>query len=120
MKTKIEITTSEAINRVVQQIKDVTEDLIDCKLQDLKASAANGDWDDVAVTAQEIKGYVTMRDECIKKVSNISWVGNLIPTIITDEDLYGLYFMEDSLHAIGVAFGMDFIVDSLPGGDQGW
>jgi hypothetical protein len=118
MKTKIEITTSEAINRVVQHIKDVTEDLIDCRLQDLNTSAANGDWDEVVVTAQEIKSYVTMRDECIKKVSNISWVGDLIPTIISDVDLYGMYFMEDSLHAIGVAFGMDFIVDSLPGGDQ--
>ena len=118
MNTKIKITTSEAINRVVQHIKDVTEDLIDCRLQDLKASADNGDWDEVAATAQEIKSYVTMRDECIKKVSNISWVGDLIPTIISDVDLYCMYFMEDSLHAIGVAFGMDFIVDSLPGGDQ--
>jgi hypothetical protein len=118
MNTKIKITTSEAINRVVQHIKDVTEDLIDCRLQDLNTSASNGDWDEVAVTAQEIKSYVTMRDECIKKVSNISWVGDLIPTIINDVDLHGLYFMEDSLHAIGVAFGMDFIVDSLPGGDQ--
>jgi len=118
MNTKIEITKSEAINRVVQHIKDVTEDLIDCRLQDLKASAGNGDWDEVAATAQEIKSYQAMRDECIKKVSNISWVGDLIPTIINDEDLHGLYFMEDSLHAIGVAFGMDFIVDSLPGNDK--
>jgi hypothetical protein len=114
MNTKIEITTSEAINRVVQHIKDVTEDLIDCRLQDLKASADSGDWDEVAATAQEIKSYVTMRDECIKKVSNISWIGDLIPTIINDVDLHGLYFMEDSLHAIGVAFGMDFIM----GNDQ--
>ncbi len=118
MNTKIEITKSEAINRVVQHIKDVTEDIIDCRLQDLNTSAGNGDWDEVAATAQDIKSCVTMRDACIKKVSSISWVGDLIPTIINDEDLHGLYFMEDSLHAIGVAFGMDFIVDSLPGGDQ--
>jgi len=118
MNTKIEITTSEAINRVVQHIKDVTEDITDCRLRDLNTSAGNGDWDEVAATAQDIKSYGTMRDECIKKVSNISWVGDLIPTIINDVDLHGLYFMEDSLHAIGVAFGMDFIVDLLPGGDQ--
>ena len=118
MNTKIEITKSEAINRVVQHIKVVTEDLIDYRLQDLNTSAGNGDWDEVAATAQDIKSYVTMRDECIKKVSNISWVGDLIPTIINDVDLYCMYFMEDSLHAIGVAFGMDFIVDSLPGNDK--
>jgi hypothetical protein len=118
MNTKIKITTSEAINRVVQHIKDVTEDLIYCRLQDLKTSADNGDWDEVADTAQYIKSYVTTRDACIKKVSNISWVGDLIPTIINHQDLYCMYFMEDSLHAIGVAFGMDFIVDLLPGGDQ--
>jgi hypothetical protein len=118
MNTKIKITKSEAINRVVQHIKDVTEDLIDCRLQDLNTSAGNGDWDEVAATAQDIKSCVTMRDACIKKVSNISWVGDLIPTIINDEDLYCMYFMEDSLHAIGVAFGMDFIVDSLPGNDK--
>jgi len=118
MNTKIEITKSEAINRVVQHIKDVTEDIVDCRLRDLNTLAGKEDWDEVAATAQEIKSYQAMRDECIKKVSNISWVGDLIPTIINDEDLHGLYFMEDSLHAIGVAFGMDFIVDSLPGNDK--
>jgi len=118
MNTKIEITKSEAINRVVQHIKDVTEDLIDCRLQDLKASADNGDWDEVAATAQDIKNLTVVQGACIKKVSSISWVGDLIPTIINDEDLYCMYFMEDSLHAIGVAFGMDFIVDSLPGNDK--
>ena len=114
MNTKIEITKSEAINRVVQHIKDVTEDLTDCRLQDLNTSAGNGDWDEVAATAQDIKNLTVVQGACIKKVSSISWVGDLIPTIINDEDLYCMYFMEDSLHAIGVAFGMDFIV----GNDQ--
>ena len=108
MKTEIKSNKTEAIDRVVQHIKGVTKDIIDSHLHDLKASADSGDWDEVAATAQEIKNFTAIQDACIKKVSNVLWIGDLIPTIINDEDLYCLYFTEDSLHVASVVFDVSF------------